>query len=232
MRWKSALIDLGITLLAVGIIFGGIYAYSGGVFPPLVVVVSNSMIHEDTNIGQLGIISPGDIVLVKRADNIVAMVNATSEGYTAYGNYGDVIVYMPDGNNGATPIIHRAIMWVEKGQWIEQNESLGIRWSFVAPYDGFITKGDNNSIIDRQGGISDIVKKEWILGVARGELPWLGLLSMVVRDRNSLSNVQPIIWLFMFLELAAIFIILDLIDRLMDRLAMRLRGSGGGRKGE
>jgi len=226
MRWKSALIDLGITLLAVGIIFGGIYAYSGGVFPPLVVVVSNSMLHEDANMGQLGTISPGDIVLVKSTENIIAKVNATETGYKTYGGYGDVIVYKPNGED-VTPVIHRAIMWVKEGQWVESNESLGIRWSFVAPYDGFVTKGDNNNIIDQQGGISNVVEKEWILGVARGELPWLGLLSMLVRDRDSLSNVQAEIWIFMFLELAAIFIILDLIDKLIDRLARRIRGKEG-----
>lgn len=222
MRWKSVLVDLGITLLAVGIIFGGIYAYTGGVFPPLVVVVSNSMLHEDANVGQLGTISPGDIVLVKSAENIIAKVNATETGYKTYGDYGDVIVYKPNGRD-VTPVIHRAIMWVEEGQWVERNESLGIRRSFPASQDGFITKGDNNDIIDQQGGISDIVKKEWILGVARGELPWLGLLSMLVRDRGSLSNVQPVIWVFMFLELAAIFVLLDVIDRIIDKLAKRLR---------
>ncbi|MDY6985105.1 MAG: S26 family signal peptidase [Candidatus Thermoplasmatota archaeon] len=222
MRWKSALVDLGITLLAVGIIFGGIYAYTGGVFPPLVVVVSNSMLHEDANVGQLGTISPGDIVLVKGAENIIAKVNATETGYKTYGDYGDVIVYKPDGKD-VTPVIHRAIMWVEKGQWVQSNETLGIRRSFIVPYDGFITKGDNNGIIDQLGGISKIVQKEWILGVAKGELPWLGLLSMLVRDRYSLSNVQPVIWVFMILELAAIFVFLDIIDRIIDRLARRLR---------
>lgn len=222
MRWKSVLVDLGITLLAVGIIFGGIYAYTGGVFPPLVVVVSNSMLHEGANVGQLGTISPGDIVLVKSAENIIAKVNATETGYKTYGDYGDVIVYKPNGRD-VTPVIHRAIMWVEEGQWVERNESLGIHRSFPASQDGFITKGDNNEVIDQQGGISDIVKKEWILGVARGELPWLGLLSMLVRDRGSLSNVQPVIWVFMFLELAAIFVLLDVIDRIIDKLAKRLR---------
>ncbi len=222
MRWKSALVDLGITLLAVGIIFGGIYAYTGGVFPPLVVVVSNSMLHEDANVGQLGTISPGDIVLVKGAENIIAKVNATETGYQTYGDHGDVIVYKPDGED-VTPVIHRAIMWVEEGQWVQSNETLGIHRSFIAPYGGFITKGDNNDIIDQQGGISDIVKKEWVLGVARGELPWLGLLSMLVRDRDSLSNVQPVIWVFMILELAAIFVFLDIIDKIIDKLARRLR---------
>jgi len=222
MNWKHAVVDLGITLLAVGIIFGGVYAYTGGVYPPIVVVVSNSMLHNDTNVGELGIISPGDIVLVKRTDSIVTKMNATKTGYKTYGDYGDVIVYRPDGED-VTPVIHRALMWVEEGQWIERNETLGIYRSFRADSSGFITKGDNNNIIDQQGGISSLVEKDWVLGVARGELPWLGLISMLVRDRANLSNVQPIMWVFMILELAAIFIILDLMDKAIDRLTKRLR---------
>jgi len=38
---------------------------------------------------------------------------ATSgDGYSTYGNYGDVIIYRKN-NMGGTPVIHRAILWVE-----------------------------------------------------------------------------------------------------------------------
>jgi len=221
MQLRPALIDLGVTLLVVGVIFGGIYAYAG-VYPPLVVVVSNSMLNGNSNVGQLGMISPGDIVLVKSTDNIVTKVDAGSTGHKTYGDYGDVVIYRPNGME-TTPIIHRAIMHVEAGQMVSRDENLGIMRGFIAPYDGYVTKGDNNDVIDQQGGISDLVQDDWVLGVARGELPWLGLLSMVVSDRASLSNVEPMIWLFMILELAAIFIVLDLIDKAIDRLVRRTR---------
>ncbi len=47
------------------------------------------------------------------------------------------------------------------------------------PCSGYVTMGDNNAA--GQGGYDSwIVKEEWVLGRARGEVPWFGLLKLVI----------------------------------------------------
>ena len=50
---------------------------------------------------------------------------------------------------------------------------------------GFITRGDNNGEAD-QDHFSQIatlpVRPDWILGVARAEIPWLGLVKLAAND--------------------------------------------------
>ena len=224
MKLKSALIDLGITVVMIGVIFGSIYAYAG-VYPPMVVVVSNSMLHDNMGVGMTGVISPGDIVLVKNTGSIITTENATLTGYSTYGDYGDVVVYRPLGED-VVPIIHRAVKWVESGTIIEADPEFGIRGGWIAPHDGFLTKGDNNNMIDQESfsiSHNSPVREEWILGVARGELPWLGILTMLVSARDQLSNVPTIQYVFMLIELAVLLIVLDVIDRIIDRVLKKRR---------
>lgn len=49
---------------------------------------------------------------------------------------------------------------------------------------GFITKGDNNECFDQSSsGLQYLpVDPEWIVGKARGEVPWLGLVKLFVTD--------------------------------------------------
>lgn len=44
-------------------------------------------------------------------------------------------------------------------------------------YSSLVTRGDNNGFVD-QFGISTPVRLEWILGKARGEVPWLGMVKL------------------------------------------------------
>jgi signal peptidase I len=50
----------------------------------------------------------------------------------------------------------------------------------MVPFDGLVTLGDNNrGIVDQMTDICwSPVKASWITGVARGELPWFGLLKL------------------------------------------------------
>ncbi len=56
--------------------------------------------------------------------------------------------------------------------------------SGLTPEGGFLTKGDNNPNVDQvslpsaSGYTVDPVRLEWVVGVARGELPWIGLIKM------------------------------------------------------
>jgi len=94
------------------IVLAAIFAYSG-IWPPMVVVESESMQHSDTT-SYIGVIDTGDIVVVKRVDQIqevTTYVEGVASGYSTYGEPGDVIIY--DRPGMAKPIIHRAIVNLE-----------------------------------------------------------------------------------------------------------------------
>jgi len=101
-----------------------------------------------------------------------------SDASKVFNEYGDVIVYQPNGMTGVTPIIHRAITTVTK----EESEALGFTGD--AAHAGVITKGDNevtNPYPDQFGsfpgyGISRMepVREEWIVGKAVFAIPLIG----------------------------------------------------------
>lgn len=208
-------------LLVVGVllmvVLGGFWTYTGQPFPgtsPLVVVESGSMMHPEPAYGRVGTIDPGDLVLVKRVDRPGDVRTAYSpEGRTGYGGHGDVIVYRPHGSDDATPIIHRAITWVEvtevdgerryayhdeRGEWIEDERSVnlpsvGIRQRQFEE-SGFVTKGDNpatNELADQITHTSGrLVAPDWVVGKARGEIPWIGLIKLALAGNPVPSDTR------------------------------------------
>jgi signal peptidase I len=116
--------DIAIAALIIVLIMGILYAYSG-VWPPPVVIESQSMSHdapgERSGIpsSQLGVIDGGDMVIVKKMGSIgeirtyaqcqerdilyadgtghITSVKAIGGhlGYETYGSYGDVVIYQP-----------------------------------------------------------------------------------------------------------------------------------------
>jgi signal peptidase len=163
-----------------------------GVWPPLVAVESGSMEPH---------MSKGDLVYIVQEDRFapqsavagsgVSTYQSANDanGYSKFGDNGDVVVYLPNGNDRTTPIIHRARMYVEEGEnWVERanDGALGGVDSCSevpenmcpAPYDGFITKGDWNPTYDQISGQSEIVKEEWIRGKAEVRIPFLGWIRL------------------------------------------------------
>jgi signal peptidase len=107
-------------LVSVGVLFivlASLYAYCG-VWPPMVVVESSSMMHGPDS--QIGVIDTGDLTLVKAIDDrndVITYVEARDpndpkNGFQTYGDYGNVIVYRKNGL-AETPVIHRAMAWIE-----------------------------------------------------------------------------------------------------------------------
>jgi len=215
MKQKALLFirDMVLSVAIVGIILAALWAYTGQ-FPdsPMVVVTSGSMMHDNSPFGRIGTIDPGDLVLVKKIngkDDVITRgaTYAPHTNHKTYGDYGDVIIYIPDRNGdgiadkGTTPIIHRAICWVEKNPdgtydveeyGIHNATSINIPDLHLSNYKpkngGFITKGDNNEYPDQtpNGGICEQpVKLEWIVGKARGELPWFGLIKLIFPPGNT-----------------------------------------------
>jgi len=193
--------DIIISIGIVGLILAALWGYTGQ-FPhsPMVVVTSGSMMHEDAPFGRIGTIDPGDLVLVKRVNDREDIITRGSREnpvtkHRTYGDYGDVIIYYPMGNEERVPIIHRAICWVEKNgdtytvkeYGIYNEKSINIPELHLSNYkpanSGFITKGDHNEYPDQipNGGIcAQPVKIDWIIGKARGELPWFGLIKLMI----------------------------------------------------
>jgi len=111
---------LGIAVVIFVGLMGSLTLYAG-MWPPLSVVESNSMQHDDER-SNLGVIDTGDLVLVQKSDgdDIICYVEGSSIGHKTFGDHGDVIIYRPLGSDERKPIIHRAVLFLEpvgESQW-------------------------------------------------------------------------------------------------------------------
>jgi signal peptidase len=122
-------------------------------------------------------------------------------GYRKFGLPGDVIVYEPDGDENAVPVIHRAAFWVNQSEdWTDkaQDRFLAERTSCAqmtncpAPHDGFITLGDANGRYDQVGGqpTSAPVKPAWVIGTAEFNLPSIGFLRLRAATTAPVGSVD------------------------------------------
>lgn len=158
--WIKALL---LTIILIAVMKVSIYATTG--LQQGFAIESNSM---GPNI------QIGDLILVQSSQRVDIKTYEDGEllDYKYFNDYGDVIAYKHLGRERFTPIMHRAMYYVEEGKpmWIDGPS---------APHAGYITKGDNNHVYDQQAGISynQPVKKEWIIGVAKVRYPYLGYLS-------------------------------------------------------
>ncbi|PKK86611.1 MAG: S26 family signal peptidase [Thermoplasmata archaeon HGW-Thermoplasmata-1] len=220
--YLAALRDVAIAIAAVAIIMSALWGYTGQPFPktaPMVVIESGSMMHDDSPYGKLGTIDPGDLVLVKRTgvrEDVATYAYESNAGGARqrYGTYGDVIIYRPYNAANRTPIIHRAVLWLdydedtgsydlpELGLYGQSGtvtiEGYGYNGATVrlnlaallsnpaARHDGFITLGDNNNGAYDQGGsiCTEPILPEWIIGKSRGEIPWFGLIKLAIQGNN------------------------------------------------
>ena len=192
---------------------------------PVVVVESGSMMRCDQGLhsntpsgacdgpfGRLGTIDPGDLVFVHdvdgRSDVTTLAACDNADGKQRYGACGDTIIFRRGGSSAATPIIHRAMFWLDihgDGTYsvpelgLERIEDLNdpslqrlglpnnyqqqLEHQGAGPEDsGFITWGDNNVNADQPSLSVLPVHPDWVVGKARGEVPWIGLLKLAVSD--------------------------------------------------
>lgn len=144
-----------LVLVAVfAVLLGGLYLYTG-TWPPAVIVESGSMMHADSEVGygRFGTIDPGDLVLVKNVDDAEDVQTLVEGGDGTYGKSGDVIVFYRNNDRRATPVIHRAVAYVE----VVSTTSGGtyrVRWTEDAPCVGGATKADGNWCVYGSGGVS------------------------------------------------------------------------------
>jgi len=248
---KIALIrDIAVALLSVLIVLLLLWSYTGQWFAaPMVAIESGSMEHPNSPFGRLGTIDAGDMVLVQKvySRNDIAVHGGNfggaqaKNGWQTYGDYGDVIIYHPDGDMKTVPIIHRAMCWVDveiiDGQRTYTIKEFGIfnetsfgpipelglltnekpNWS----HSGFLTKGDHNDLFDNlpnQGVLESTqpIKLDWISGKARLEIPWFGTINLFFSDimngENNLGNVHEDCLLCLGIVIATLISIPILLD--------------------
>ncbi len=169
----SPLVREGSLALGLVVLLLGSMWISTGSFPPMVVVESGSMMHDED--GSVGAIDPGDLILVmnKNRADVVTFVEATEVGnenfgHESHGSPGDVIIFSKNGGLD-TPVIHRALLevvqngsgWDVPGTTLRNVQT--VTWtldidcsSFHGSYNlriedwepnhsGFLTSGDNNA---------------------------------------------------------------------------------------
>jgi signal peptidase I len=235
--------EITVGALLVLTVLGTLWGFTGQPLhnSPIVVVESGSMMHCEeppgfaqlgrdctpTRWARIGTIDPGDLILVKDVDRRSDVATQAGDGRRSYGEHGDVIIFHPDNQPGRTPVIHRALFWIEihgdgtfsvpalgldhvprltpsntnHNTWDDTDRALAklqamclcpgldsdLRNQGLGPqHSGFITRGDNNPGADQSSGIARLpVNPDWILGKARGEIPWLGLVKLLFADMTS-----------------------------------------------
>ncbi|HXW99095.1 MAG TPA: S26 family signal peptidase [Methanomicrobiales archaeon] len=166
---ENPVIAFGREILWVVVVVGGIALLLFlvcGTWPAVVAVESESMLPN---------MHVNDLVFVVQEDRfgpLQTYETGGNSGYMKFGNYGDVIIYRPNGATNIHPIIHRAIGYHD-ASWFATN--YGLQFS----HGGYLTKGDNNQIPDQQSSIQDIgqiqpVEPDWIVGKALFSVPLLG----------------------------------------------------------
>jgi len=180
--------DLVVSILAV--LLTGVFLFLiSGIWPPMVAIESGSM-EPNMEINDLVFVMDNDRFQPSEAHEDTGVVTAqtgTETEYEKFGGPGDVIVFEPDGDTDETPVIHRAMFWVEEGEnWCERatREYLeGLSPTderCEATHSGFITKGDNNGGYDQAAAQQPNypVKPEWIVGTAEQRVPKVGWLRL------------------------------------------------------
>ena len=176
------------SLVVVGsvVLVGVLLAAVSGVWPPLVAVESGSM-QPNIDAGDMVFVVSEERFSGANAQHGVVTARRGS-GYERFGRDGDVIVFEPNGDADRTPIIHRAMFYVEDGEnWYDRADpdALGGADSCrelancPAPHAGFVTRGDAVGTYDQaRPTTTTVVRPRWVVGTAEYRVPELGWLRL------------------------------------------------------
>lgn len=236
-----------VALAVIVVLLVSLFAYTAN-WPPVYVVESGSMQHGSADV--LGLINAGDLVLAKKvpSSEITPYMVGMQTGHSTYGEYGDVVLYHPNGDTRATPIIHRALVYFDWNAttgsysapelnglpcgsaaravyspcgttdipdgstisfyhlgWRSMNLTVTVTASSFGDHSGFLTMGDNNTVPDQMAGFSTLVEPAWVIGVARGMIPWFGALKLLLEGSGGVVPAQS--WEFLGLTVAGLILL-------------------------
>ncbi len=100
--------------------------------------------------------------------------------------------------------------------WRSANVSIALDPTELGEHSGFLTMGDNNLIPtgctagcsglpDQESGLSTLVEPGWIVGVARGMIPWVGAVKLLLEGNAGM--VPPQSWQFLGLSIVGIILL-------------------------
>jgi len=163
-----------------------------GTWPAVVTIESESMVPH-MNVGDLVVVVQKD-----RYGTFETWTDGRASGILKFEDYGDVIIYKPNGLTSVHPIIHRAIQYVEPGI-VTQMKGKNLSVTYTAPHSGYVTWGDNNRNPDQLAiypGIGQIepVKDEWIIGKALFSIPLVGYLPLHIIEVTIIIVVIMILY--------------------------------------
>jgi signal peptidase len=194
-----------LTSVAAVLLVGLLLFAVSGLWPPMVAIESPSM---EPNM------KTGDLVFVMEEHRlapaaayedtgVVTYRIGQEAGYAKFDRPGDVIVYRPDGDSVTTPIIHRAMFYVNESEnWYDKAVAVNPRAVGAAddcreldfcpaPHGGFITKGDNentNRHYDQVSGLTAPVRPSWVVGTAEFRIPLLGNIRLWASGQTDVPN--------------------------------------------
>lgn len=178
-----------------------------GVWPPAYTVISGSMAPNVEQADVVVVMEEHRVTPPGSRGGVVSARVGQDRGYHSLGDSGDVLIFRPNGDDSAIPILHRARFWVEEGEnWYQKANPMYVAGASScadlrncpAPHAGFVTKGDANPYYDQAVGISKPVQSDWIVGVAVVRVPGLGKIQRITpesviqsRSKATLSSFPP-----------------------------------------
>jgi len=177
---RGLLWDLTLVLVPAILLVGGLVLATGSI-SPFVTLTSDSM-EPNIETGETVVVVETTDWVLFAPENITTAAEARSqsEPATSFGAEGDVISFEPASQN--ITIVHRVQFEVSEGErWVqhieddpqyETNYTCESAEYCPAPYDGYITAGDNNPTYDQLDGYQP-VREEQINGVVRFRVPFV-----------------------------------------------------------
>ena len=100
--------------------------------------------------------------------------------------------------------------------WRSANVSIDLSSPLLGRHSGFLTMGDNNlqpmgcvtgctGLPDQATGLSELVQPGWVVGVARGMLPWFGSVKLLLE--GNAGTVPPQSWQFLGLTIVGLILL-------------------------
>ena len=164
----------------------------------------------------------GSVPIIHRAilflqwDPLTSSYNATDLGGLQCGTAPGAVYATPGTTNSCGVTDLTGTLDLYHIGWNSVNVSIDLSSSALGRHSGFLTMGDFNYLPkgcttdcvgqpDQQSSLSELVEPGWIVGVARGMLPWFGAIKLVLE--GNAADVPPQSWQFLGLTVAGLILL-------------------------